>query len=446
MFKKIEIWILYLVILVSLLAALGFGILVRQELEGRVKVGVFSETALLLARSPRIIKDFLEHDAQVPDRFPDQRGFEGTGNDYESYLLLSRYDGDLQEGIVELVDLTTFEVLHVWNPDLEALNALVPKEGEFENLDINNAEWRDLLRHPLLLDDGSLVFKRESPLRKIDRCSNLVFQNTHDIYHHSVEKDAEGNLWVPGRLYPYHLPEAQVGTEEFKDDAIVKISPDGDVLFEKSVAEIFIENGLEYLVFAVGAQRFDEDPIHLNDIQPVDQDGRFWKKGDLFLSLRSQSMIVLYRPSTNEIVWKGVGPIFHQHDVDILDDAKIAIFNNNARDFVTGHTVDGHNEVIVYDFESGAFSRYLPDALIEEDVRTVTEGLSEILPNGDLLVEETNYGRTLFFNADGSLRWSHVNRASDDKVYRVGWSRILFSVEDISTVKSFLSEEVACEE
>ena len=39
MFKKIEIWILYLVILLSLLFAIGFGVLVRQEIEGITKEG-----------------------------------------------------------------------------------------------------------------------------------------------------------------------------------------------------------------------------------------------------------------------------------------------------------------------------------------------------------------------------------------------------------------------
>ena len=65
------------------------------------------------------------------------------------------------------------------------------------------------------------------------------------------------------------------------------------------------------------------------------------------MSLRHQSMVLLYRPSTNVIVWKGVGPFFHQHDVDILDEHKIAIFNNNSKDFINGDMVDGYNEVII---------------------------------------------------------------------------------------------------
>ena len=245
-------------------------------------------------------------------------------------------------------------------------------------------------------------------------------------------------------MYPQSISLEKVGRNSpvdggFLDDAIVKLSPDGEILFEKSVSQIFIDNGLEYLLFSVGDILFDIDPIHLNDIQPVNFDGEFWKKGDVFLSLRHQSMVLLYRPSTNEIIWKGTGPFFHQHDVDILDEHRISVFNNNSKDFAESDVVDGHNEVIIYDFKTNEYSSYLKDSLIENDVRTITEGRGEILTNGDLFIEESNYGRTLYFNADGSLRWTHVNRANDGNVYRLGWSRILYTEEDIQTVNNFLN-------
>ena len=78
-------------------------------------------------------------------------------------------------------------------------------------------------------------------------------------------------------------------------------------------------------------------------------------------------------------------------------------------------SVDKNNEVIVYNFKTGQYSSYLNDSLIANDVRTETNGTGEILPNGDLFIEETNYSRTLYFNADGSLRWTYVNRADDGK-------------------------------
>ena len=448
MFKKIEIWILYLTILLGIVFAVGFGVLVRQELVG-IKVGWVSKTALNLAEIPANIKNILQGDELfVEDRFSILDGYNGTPNSDETYLLLSRYDGDLQEGVVELVDLRNFEILHTWNPDIDAFNNLVEQVNEFKYLNRDGNNKRSMLMHPNLTDNGELLFGWEAPLRKIDACSNLVFQNTHDRFHHSIEIDIDGNIWVPSHIYPQSLPIEKVGRDirdegGFDDDAIVKLSPDGEILYEKSISQVFIDNGLEYLLFTVA----NNDPIHLNDIQPVDFDGEYWKKGDVFLSLRHQSMVLLYRPSTNEIIWKGTGPFFLQHDVDILDNHRISIFNNNSKYLAEGNdVVDGHNEVIIYDFKTNEYSSYHKDSLIENDVRTISEGRSQILPNGDSFIEETNYGRTLYFNTDGSLRWTHANRADNGNVYYIGWSRILYTQEDIQTVNNFLTNKITCNE
>ena len=449
MFKKIEIWILYLVLLLGIPVSIGFGLLVRQELVGSIKLGRVSKTALFITEIPITLKKLMIG-LRVEDRFPSLDGFDGIPNMNESYILLSRYDGDLREGIVELVDLRSFKVLHTWNPDIDQFNKSIDKFDEFKYLNIDNNNSRFLLRHPILLKDGNLIFQNNSPLIKIDSCSNLIFKITHDNFHHSIEGDIEGNIWVPSHMYPQFLPVEKVGRniwqkQGYYDDAIVQLSPDGEILFEKSVSQIFIDNGLEYLLFGIGVQDvFLKNPIHLNDIQPVNFDGDFWKKGDVFLSLRHQSMVLLYRPLTNKIIWKGTGPFFHQHDVDILNNHKISIFNNNSKNFVSGDVVDGNNEVIIYDFKTNEYSTYLKKSLTKFDVRTITEGRSQIIKNGDLFVEESNYGRTLYFNSDGSLRWTHVNRAKDGKIYAVSWSRILYDENDLQLIDNFLQSRSKC--
>ena len=454
MFRKIEIWILYLAILLSIPFAIGFGVLVRQELVGETKLGKISKAAVFLAEVPTNLRKIYQRisgvEVTLQDRFPNINGFVGTPNVEESYLLLSKYDGNLREGVVELVDLRNFKVLHTWNPDIDKFNSLVNKVGEFKNLerDMNNA--RETLQHPLLTSDGELIFQ---PFRKIDECSNLISQNVDNVnmipFHHSMEKDIDGNFWLPSRIYPQSLPSEKVGRvisddKGFIDDSIIKLSPNREILFEKSISQILIDNDLEYLLFSTGDNRFTHDPIHLNDIQPVNFDSKYWKKGDVFISIRHQSMVFLYRPSTNKIIWKGTGPFFHQHDVDILNDHRISVFNNNSKDFVTGNVVDGHNEVIIYDFKENKYTSYLAESLKKNGVRTITAGRSEILPNGDLLIEETNYARTLYFNSDGTLKWSHVNRANDGKVYIVEWSRILHSQSDILNVNNFLNTRIEC--
>ena len=199
MFKKIEIWILYLTILLSILLAIGFGVLVRQEIEGTTKKGnidisFLSKPAAYIARLPeRLLKVTLKTNAnRVNDPWDDEReffkqdGFDGTPKFEESYLLLSRHDGDLQEGVVELVDLTNFEILHTWNPDIDAFNDLVEQVDEFKYLERDSNNKRKILQHPKLTKEGGLLFNgwTPSPLLKIDACSNLVFQNTHDRFGH----------------------------------------------------------------------------------------------------------------------------------------------------------------------------------------------------------------------------------------------------------------------
>ena len=121
-----------------------------------------------------------------------------------------------------------------------------------------------------------------------------------------------------------------------------------------------------------------------------------------------------------------------------------SVFNNNSKDFSVGDVVDGHNEVIIYDFKTNEYSSYLSDSLKNNEVRTITDGRSQILPSGDLFVEETNYGRTLYFDSDGSLRWTHVNRAKNGNVYNLGWSRILYKDEDVKLVNNFLKSKGKC--
>ena len=443
---KIELWVLCLAGVLLFIGLVGFGSLVRHEILAPVsRLPILSSAALFIAEIPYNLKNIVRGQTfylrTTEQRFPGIAGFQGNPLAEETYLLLSRYDGDAQRAVVELVDLRSFEVKKTWRPDINQINDLVDtSQPEFENIEKDFNTKRYTIFHPFLTEDGGLIFQGSySPLIKIDKNSQLVWQNQEDSFHHSIEQDHEGNLWVPSEVYPYQVDKKYVGLEfgNYSDDAITKISAEGEILFQKSVSNILIENNLKGLLFQVG-NTFMTDPIHLNDIQPVLTDGPHWKRGDLFLSLRHQSMIILYRPSTNKIIWKSVGHLSAQHDVDILDDHRISIFNNNDINFFDGEKVDGSNEVIIYDFKTDSYSKYLNESLKQYDVRTSSEGRSQILDNNDLFIEEQNYGRILYFNKDKSLQWQYVNRADDGKVYLVRWSRILYKSEDIKKVHKVL--------
>ena len=170
----------------------------------------------------------------------------------------------------------------------------------------------------------------------------------NNYYHHSIEIDHENNFWVPSVLNPSLIKDENY-KDYMGDDGVTKISSDGKLLFEKSVVQILIDNGYKHLLFS--QLKYDEDVIHLYDIQPVLADGPYWKKGDIFLSLRSISTVFLYRPSTNKIIKMLRSPHFsYQHDVDIINNKTIYIFNNNLFNTRNGQKIFTKSEIISYDF------------------------------------------------------------------------------------------------
>ena len=441
---KVELWVLCLVGVLSFVGLMGYGALVVHKILAPInKFPVMSGVAYFIAEIPSNMRDIIQgksyKELQVEDRFPNLTGFQGNPLKEEAYLLLSKYDGDTERSIVELVDLRSFEVKKTWRPDIDQINRLVDTSlPEFKNLHRDKYARRYSIRHPFLTEDGGLIFQNDSPLVKIDKNSQLVWQNQVDLFHHSAEQDHEGNLWVPSSIYPYQIDKKYVGSKHrYKDDAITKVSLDGEILFQKSITQLFIENNLQYMLFPV-IDVISKDHIHLNDIQPVLTDGPHWKRGDVFLSLRGLSMIILYRPSTNTIIWKGLGLSEAQHDVDILDDHRISIFNNNSYLAYNGRIIDGNNEIVIYDFNTDSYSKYFDESLKQYDVRTINQGLHQIFDNGDLFVEEQNYGRLLYFNKDASMQWQYVNRADNGNVYFVNWSRILYKPEDIKKVRKII--------
>ena len=155
----------------------------------------------------------------------------------------------------------------------------------------------------------------------------------------------------------------------------------------------------------------------------------YWKKGDVFVSLRNISMVFLYRPSENKILWYRQEPWVFQHDIDILSNSKISIFDNNL-DIFTKSKVDGFSSIVIFDFKNNSVSRPFDEAFKKNNVQTLTGGLHTILENGDAFVELTDAGRLIRIDKDGNIKWEYINRASDNKIYLLNWSRFYDNLDE----------------
>ena len=424
LFSRTENWIVLLLLTAGLAGTMLFGGVVRYVADGGTRLGAIGNTAFEVAMFPWKVKDvfqdlFLESRFYAEEqRFGSQSGFVPARHDAAvqdaGYLLLARHDGDKNAPVVELVDLDQHEVLHAWRVETDTIAPLLTRDHEGEMLDAFQ---------PYVLPNGHVLGVTGSEaLVMLDGCSNVQWVLDRPRFHHSIERDTDGYFWVPYRVDPPQVPGSAPDTME---DGLARISPSGDIVSLIPLSPALIAGGYGHLLYAM--EHYIGDPMHMNDIQPVLEDGPWWRRGDLFVSLRSRSVVLLYRPSTDAIVWLKAGPWMHQHDVNILSEHEISVFSNNAARL--GHNrrseVLGANDVYIYDFDSGEVSSPWRNALRQHEVRTTLEGRATVIENGDVFVEETEQGRTLQVAADGAVRWVYVNRGADGQVYTLNWSRYL---------------------
>jgi len=435
MIKKFLNYQVCLVIVLSIIGSISFGALLKHHYSGGKKFQTLQKIAVFFAEIPSNTKLMFTQgtiNINAPGKprthIQKDRFTRYISKKRDGILVLPRYDHSLKRSTVDVIDLNNFKVIHTYSHNISEMNELVSNNIKYRRIKIDAAPIRFEYKHPLILNDGSLISNGDfTPLFKIDFCSNLVWINQEEIFSHSKELDYQNNLWVPGQIYPFskYISKVKSLYGSFQDDAIIKLNLDGKIIFKKSVSEILLENkkiGENLLLH--------KDPIHLNDIEPVLSDSKYWKIGDVFLSLRNQSVILHYRPSTNELINFIKGPFFQQHDVDIISSKEISIFNNN------NNLMKNNSEVLIYNFENQKFTKKFNNQLKESNFHTYSQGLSQFLNDGSLLVEEHNHGRIILFNSFGQKEWEFVNKDKNGDIGLVNWSRV---IEDEIFIEQFKS-------
>jgi hypothetical protein len=427
MSKKIEGWLVGLIVVTLILGGLAFGIIVHHTAFGGKRFGVIGKAAFAIASLPaeatREFKMLMSGDLAGmstlhSDRFEGRSGWTffdiRLESELDGYLLFSRH----------VVDLKAGDTVHRINLDATRIFKNARKDSRFTEID----SWtpkRFQAMHPIALDNGDIIFKGfRTALARITPCGEPVWVQDKYIFHHTIERGPDGHFWTSSYVEPQRVEGLHY---RFLDPGIVQFTEDGEILYDESLTEVMLRQGLGYQILA--DQDFYHDPLHLNDVQPVFEDGPFWKRGDVFLSLRHTSTIMLYRPSTDSVIWWKQGPWAAQHDVDIIDQSTIGIYNNNTYDYGSGGFVDGHTHINYYDFKTDSVTSPFKEALAEQEVKNEAAGLFTLIPDGHYYVDESESGRTLIFTPDGELAVEHINRAENGLIYHLGWSRYMSRME-----------------
>ena len=347
----------------------------------------------------------------------------------DGYLLISAFSKKYKQVIVELLSLKDNRVLHRWVPPVAEILEQTPNFTTGPN---TLKGYRSM--HPLLLDDGGLIFHSGAgPMVRIDACNSIVWVLNHR-FHHSIELNHEGNIVACSKI-DGDGPNTAL---PIRDDAIAIISPDGEVIVEYSITKLLLDHGYEWLIYGIG--QFEKNRIHLNDAHPILTDNKDAKVGDVLISSRHLSTVALLDPQSGSIKWLKTGPWLNQHDINQLPDGSYSIFGN---DIVRGYNktgnryvYNGRSEIYIYDPHADSVGKPYSSLMEKERIKSPTQGRSKILPNGDLYIEQTDYSRILRLSTD-EVRWEYVNAVSENTVGALHWTRYISGEEiDLSWLEN----------
>jgi hypothetical protein len=148
---------------------------------------------------------------------------------------------------------------------------------------------------------------------------------------------------------------------------------------------------------------FHKDPFHFNkaDVLTVDNARHYeiFEPGDILLSLRELNLVVVARPSTKSIIWYRYGLTYAQHDAT-FNSGHIDVFDNNSS------SIPPKPKIVRLDLERNDAETLFN--LADWGLVMRAKGNFE-LDGNQLLVTDDEAGRMIYGNLDGEVQFVFEN-------------------------------------
>jgi hypothetical protein len=366
----------------------------------------------------------------------------GRGSNGISGSLLVSYISSAGENAVSLINLS--------NRSNQIINLPSNNGGVFQYSDyLNGSEprrhgsfsSRHRVWNPYLSKDGTLTYLIPwNDLISVDLKTGQEKWRVRGAFHHSLEPDANGDFWVCGAVQPESISNLKSKTRHcnkvFEDQALVKVSPSGKILKVVSVADLILASGLEYLLYGSSNPNVNFDPIHLNQITPILSDSGVFKKGQILISLRNLSSILLVDTKSESVVWHGSGTWMNQHCVMPVGPSTFSVLDNHS--FASGEywlNSAWRTRIVTHNIETGEASEIRVNGESPRDYHIPIEGRALRINPDNWMIEDCLQGTIMIFgNQNLIFKWS--NLYPDGTVGTTSWCRYM----NRETVPDFLQD------
>jgi hypothetical protein len=266
-----------------------------------------------------------------------------------------------------------------------------------------------------MLPGGDVIFNVDYlGLVRLNANSDVVWKLSYRT-HHSVFIDDQNKLWVSGRKWrSEQVSKFPNLVPPFVEESILRVSMDGKIEKEISILDIIYKSGYKGLLF-IGGTTKSGDVTHLNDVEvlPESKAHAFesFKAGDIMVSLRNINTVLVIDKDKEIIKWSITHPFIRQHDPDFTNDGYITVFDNNDDNTQDG-SVCGCSRILRIEPSSKEVYIIYPDRK-HVNFYTKTSGKHQHLPNGNLLITESEAGHVFEITSSGETVWSFLGSRVD---------------------------------
>jgi hypothetical protein len=360
-------------------------------------------------------------------------------NGISGFLLVS-YISSNGGNVVSLINLSDSSSRVIYPPTnsnrvIQYSDSLIGSEPRRQS----SFSSRHRVWNPYLSKDGALTYTIHwNDLISVDLKTGQEKWRVRGAFHHSIEPDANGDLWVCGAVEPESISNPKSKTRHsskvFEDQTLVKVSPSGKILQVVSVADLILNSGLEYLLYGSANPNVNFDPIHLNQITPILSDSGVFKKGQILVSLRNISTILLIDPDSQSVVWHGSGNWMNQHCVIPVAPSKFSVLDNHS--FASGEywlNSAWRTRIVTHNIETGRTSEVRVNEESPRYFHIPIEGRALPVGPNHWMIEDCLNGTIMIFgNQKLVFKWS--NLYPDGTVGITSWCRYMSA----DTVPEFL--------
>jgi hypothetical protein len=293
-------------------------------------------------------------------------------------------------------------VLHEWRRSFSDVIEGPPPMGE--------GMARHWWRRGWLLENGDVIaLNTGMGIMRIDKDSNVLWANALNV-HHDLEFREDGgyitltrNIHTVPRIHP---------TRPIVEDEIVYLNEKGEVERSFSVLEAFERSSFKQAALGDISTQMQKkgNLFHTNSIALLDGTGAdrlpALAAGNLLLSFRELDAIGIVDPKTETMVWFHRGQFVEQHDPRVLASGNILLFDNKG--------LEERSRILELDPIAGDIEwQYSGNE--EAPFYSGNCGIVDPLPNGNLLITESNNGRAFEVTRNGDIVWEFLSphRAGD---------------------------------